>query len=393
MSRLWLVAMVLALPLVALGQDAAPEEDARQVEPLVLWGGRETPPGKIVEFSLEGVVLEDPFGVRRTVRWDFVREIHGPREAEAEPFLKTARLAWRARTRLERGDAVTAEPMFEELYPLYEGLRGGMASMVAEGLLRCRLRRSAQTAAVRPWLAYLVSEGAGPYLSRMAGALRPAVDEESGLVPSLAPVWLETPAVEAFARSEPIVVWEREGAAAPRRAEILESLYRHAARFECQLETAAPELSLSSSDLADEGIRLVNAIVVAESGGADERAVARRLLEDERDHARRAGSARAWVEAWCRLGIGRSLLREPDNEQKRLGVIELLHLPARFSDSQPYLAGVALAEAAVALNELGDKQGSDSLLVELRDSYGAHPATTWEPVRSLLDKLNTSAGR
>jgi hypothetical protein len=388
-----LVAVAFALATSAHGQDAPPTESGPQVEALSLWGGREPPPGTIIEFSLEGVVLEDPFGVRRTVRWDFVREVHGPKATKAEPFMRIARLAWRARTRLERGDAVTAEPIFEELYPLYEGLRGEMASMIAEGLLRCRLRRSAQTGAVRPWLSYLVSEGAGPYRSRLAGALRPAVDENLGLVPSLAPVWLNTPAVEAFARSEPIVVWEQQGATAPRRAELLEALYRHAARFECELVTGAPDLSISTSDLADEGIRLVHAMVVAESGSVEERAAARKELEAERNRARRAGSSRAWVEAWCRLGLGRSLLREPDREQRRLGVIELLHLPARFGTSQPYLAGVALAEAAVALNQLGDAHGADSLLMELRDSYGAHPATTWEPVRSLLDQLNTSAGQ
>ncbi len=386
------VAVILTLVVAAHGQDASPDEDAGPVEVLTLWGGKETPPGEIIEFTPEGVTVEDPFGVRRIVRWDFVREVHGPLATEAEPFMRVARLAWRARTRLERGDAVTAEPIFEELYPIYEGLSGDMASMVAEGLLRCRLRRSAQTAAVRPWLAYLVSEGAGPYRSRMAGTLRPAVDPLSGLVPSLAPVWLDTPAVEAFARSEPIVVWDQQGATTPRRAELLEALYRHAARFECELETGAPILTLSTSDLADDGIRLVNAMVVARTGDADERSQARRTLETERDRARRAGSDRAWVEAWCRLGLGTSLLREPDNEQKRLGVVELLHLPARFSDSQPYLAGVALAEAAVALDMLGDTHGSGSLLVELRDSYGAHPATAWEPVRSLLDRLNTSAG-
>jgi len=385
----WVVGLVCAC--AASGQDEAPgaAQPDQPVE-LVLWGGRSVPDGEVFEIGPEGIVFEDPFGVHRTVRWDYIRAVRGEHADEAEPFMGRARLAWRARTRLERGDAVTAEPMFEELYPIYEGLTGEMASMVAEGLLRCRLRRSAQTAAVRPWLAYLVSEGAPPYRSRMAGALRPACDEKSGLVPSLAPVWLDTPAVEAFARSEPIVVWTEKGTAAPRRAEVLESLYRYAARFECGLETGMPTVELTSGEQADEGLRLVHAMVAARCGDEVERGDARRILVSLRD---KPGAADGWIEAWCRLGIGRSLLREADPETRRLGVVELLHLPARFNSSQPYLAGVALAEAAVALDEIGDSAGGASLLAELRDSYSTHAATVWDPVRSRLEMLNNNSGR
>lgn len=382
---------LLGLVGVVRAQDAAtPAPEREPATELVLWGARSVPDGEVFEIATEGVVLEDPFGVHRTVRWDYIRQVRGEHAGEAEPFMAMAKLAWRARTRLERGDAVTAEPMFEELYPTYEGLGGEMASMIAEGLLRCRLRRSAQTAAVRPWLAYLVSEPAAPYRSRMAGALRPAVDERSGLVPSLAPVWLDTPAVEAFARSEPIVVWTQRGTAGPRRAELLEKLYRYAARFECGLETGAPPTALSAGEQADEGLRLVHAMVVARCGDAEERLEARRTLATLRD---KSGSADAWIEAWCRLGIGRSLLREDAPETRRLGVIELLHLPARFGSSQPYLAGLALAESAIALEEIGDRAGSVSLLTELRDSYSTHAATAWDPVRSRLELLTTTAGR
>lgn len=382
--------LVLALAAASFGQEApAPAEPPQTA--LVLWGDRVAPPGEVFAVAPEGVVLEDPFGVHRTVRWDHIRAVRGEHAAEAEPFMSIARLAWRARTRLERGDAVTAEPAFEEIYPMYEGLGGEMASVVAEGLLRCRLRRSAQTAAVRPWLSYLVSEGAPPYRSRMAGALRPACDEATGLVPSLAPVWLKTPAVDAFARSEPIVVWDEAGAAGPRRAEILATLYRHAARFECGLEDGPPPLALSTGDLADAGVRLVHAIVAARCGDEAERQAARQILEEERARAAGGGSSSAWIEAWCRLGIGRSLLREIDPEQRRLGVVELLHLPARFGVSQPYLAGLALAEAIVVLDDLGDSGGAASLLVEMRNDYTTHAATAWDPIRSRLEVL-TGAG-
>ncbi len=297
---------------VAYAQDATPDDAA--VPEVQLWSGREVPDGEILDLDYGGIVFEDPFGVQRTVRWDFVRSLTGAHAEEAEPFLRLGRLAWRARTRLERGDAVTAEPIFEELYPVYEGLSSDMASMVAEGLMRCRLRRSAQTAAIRPWLAYLVSAQAGPYQSRMVGALRPACDQETGLVPSLAPVWMKTPAVEVFARSEPIVVWDQSQDIGPKRAEILERLYRHAARFECGLTIGTPDLSLTKTDLADDGVRLVHAIVLARVGDAEQRQAARSTLESEMAGTRRESADHAWIEAWCRLGIGRSLLRESDRE-------------------------------------------------------------------------------
>lgn len=349
---------------------------------VVLWGGRPLPDGRLLTCTLDGMVFEDQFGVQRSVRWDLVKSVSGDEAEAAAEFMDTARAAWRARTRLERGDAVSAEPLFEELYPLYEGRESEMAALVCEGLLRCRLRRSAQTSAVRPWLAYLVARPNGPYRSVVTGALRAACDEQTGLVPSLAPVWESTPAVEAFARSGELIGWSAEGGALPRRAEVLSTLYLHAARFECGLERTSPPIELSGADLRDPGIALVHAMVMSRTGGSDERTSARARLSEIMQSS---GVERPWIEAWCRLAIGRSLLMEADLEQRRLGVVELLHLPARFADSLPYLAGQALAEAVVALDEMGDAGGAASLLAELSERYGSHAVLSWQPMRERLE--------
>lgn len=354
----------------------------------MLWGGRATPEGSVLSCGANGMIFEDEFGVQRTVRWDLVRTVTGEEASKAGAYMELARTAWRARTRLERGDAVSAEPLFEELYPLYEGQSGEMAALVAEGLMRCRLRRSAQTSAVRPWLAYLVSKPTGPYRSVIAGALRSACDEQTGLVASLPPVWEPTAGVQAFARGGELVGWSNEGGELPRRAEVLSALYAHAARFECGLEESGPSIELTSADLRDQGIVLVHAMVMSRTGDAEQRAAARAQLTEMMGVA---GKDRAWVEAWCRVGIGRSLLREQDSEQKRLGVVQLLHVPARFSDSLPYLAGQALAESAVAMEGLGDAAGARSLLLELREQYGSHAVLSWEPIRTQLNKLGTVA--
>src|SRR5690606_34921109 len=81
--------------------------------------------------------------------------------------------------------------------------------------------------------------------------------------------------------------------------------------------------------------------------------------------------------AWCRIGLGRSLLTESDDGLVMDGVVQLMHLPARFGDEQPYLTGVALAESAAALSRLGDTSGSASVEALLQQSYAGHPALEW----------------
>ena len=371
----WTIALVLGL----VGAAACADE-------LELRAGRTPPQGKIYAVSLAGVIVEDPFGVQRTIRWDSVRRITGDKAQDALVYEPIAVDSWRARSRLERGDAVTAEPLFEQLFDRYEGSQSEMASMVAEGLLRCRLRRSAHTAAVTPWLAYLTSEGNGPYRSLIVGVLRPAVDPETGLVPSLAPVWLATPAVEAFANADEIVAWSATDASPPRRAEILGRLYRHAAQFEVGLVEGTPELDLDSREQRDPGIQLALSIILARCGDTQQRADARATLLDIMNAEARVPVARQrmWIEAWCRLGIGRSLLMETDRETRLSGIVELLHLPARFGESLPYLAGLALAECAVALDQHADPRSLNALLSEIRNQYASHAATQWAPLQQLL---------
>ena len=94
------------------------------------------------------------------VGWDRVREVTGPLAGEAAKFAATADKAWRARVRLERGDWVAAEPLFEELFTTYRDRTGPTALMAAGGLLRCRLARGGQTAAVEPWVAWVRAQGA-----------------------------------------------------------------------------------------------------------------------------------------------------------------------------------------------------------------------------------------
>ena len=48
----------------------------------------------------------------------------------------------------------------------------------------------------------------------------------------------------------------------------------------------------------------------------------------------------------------------------------------------PYLAGIALAEASVALRNAGDSTGADVLARELMEKYPYHPVVDWPLFRS-----------
>lgn len=317
---------------------------------------------EVVSVSMDGVLVRSTSGQERMLGWETVRSVSGDYEAQAAHFAEYADKAWRARARLVRADSVAAEPLFEELFVVYEGRQGPTAAGVAEGLLRCRLRRGVQAGAVEPWLALVragVSTGAA-----IPGA-QPILDPQTNLAPSLPPIWLPGPAVDALARTAPSSETDRAG--------LLRSWYVFAAALDSGHTASRPP-----APGADPALQLVSNMILARAGSPQERAAARQWLRDEAN--RRTDT---WIEAWCRAALGRSLIRESDIESKRLGIIELLHLPARFDREQSYLAGLCLAEAAMTLSELGNADGASRLFGDLADRFPGHPALALDRLRSL----------
>ncbi len=318
-----------------------------------LRGERAPVEGAIVGLGVDGVEV-DGLGV---ISWDRVRDIDGEWEEIFErDFREYADKAWRARTRLERGDTILAEPLFEELFATYGFRRSALAGVVSEGLLRCRLRRDAQALAVEAWLSLLAS-----------GASSPLLDRETGLVPTLAPIWLPSDSV-AVVR----VVPPENGDDHLLR---LADWYAAAADFE-----AGREAHLPPRESADRGLALVADIV---SGRAGDETTRRKARQSLRTRAR--AHEGTWIEAWALAGLGRSLIREGEIDQVREGVVYLLSVAARFSRQTPYLCGVCLAEAAGALEAvLGDTNGARAVAQELARRYPEHPALGWEPIRDLV---------
>ncbi len=350
-----------------------------------LRAGEAPPSGQIVLVDSAGVhfgpppIEGKPLVETTVVPWDRIRSIDGT--PDAAKYADIADQVWRARTRLERADFISAEPIFEQLFAQYKSQRGATAAVVAEGLLRCRLRRGAHILAIEPWLAMVratatprtpVLHEAWASEAGLAGVLDPA----TGLIPALPPIWLSWPSVDSFAKAVGPAPTQNP-TAADARADALGQIYYQSARYEAGLTATLPELATN-----DPGVNIAWQIVQSRIGAPEQREAARKQLRDRLQARPPAGPPPPWLEAWCRAAIGRSLIREDGTEQKQAGIIELLNIPARFSRAHPYLSGLALAEASSTLRALGDHEGADVLARELAASYPSHPVNDWVPFRT-----------
>ena len=320
--------------------------------PVWLWGEPEPRMLEVVGVGAQGLTVRSGDGTG-LIGWPDVRDA-GVDEAGA--WLGAARDVWRARTRLARGDHVTAEPLLERAAGDYLGGTGPMSASIADGLLRCRLRRGAYRSATVPWLALTRADGAG-------GRSSPAVDGRYGLARALPPLWHDAEA------SGPASDWrelgERDG---HRRMALLEAWYRLSLDLDggrLAGDAAADRIdallgTLTPTDRRDQGLELVGDIVAARSPAETVRRRARDALE-----LRLKRGAEPWLEVWLRIAIGRSLLLEADADTRRLGVISLLHVPARLAGVDERMVGLALTDAARALAGLGD-DGAETLLEQAR---------------------------
>ena len=102
--------------------------------------------------------------------------------------------------------------------------------------------------------------------------------------------------------------------------------------------------------------------------GAERRTAARQRL------LRQLPTLSPWAEAWARFALGSSQVRESGKGRRQRGMVNLLHVPARFGASQPYLAGLALAWVAEAADADGDRGLAEAMRADLDRRYPNHPA-------------------
>lgn len=395
--------MAAALIVLASGACASAQQSSIEIRPAVAGDAPRRVDGVAETAGPGGVVIrqgDGPTAMRTVIAIELFRAIP-PTEKTPAPGLDRLSLdAWRARQRLERGDYPAAEPLLDRLAPTVLPAGGPTGAAIAEGLITCRLARDARTTALFAWMDWLRIVRAGPGVADApagsliapptvvattweGGRLDPRVglspiDRDSGLVPQLPPIWLPGAATEALAASPEWSTRLAVPADAAARDPLIElaALYRASVEADCGRPTALPERAG-----AFEGIALVRDMVAA-----------RIAADASRDAARDALAARIstpdlprWKEAWCRAGIGRSLVQDPDPAVARRGVLELLHIPARFPRDQRHLAAIALAEAARTLARTGDAGAAAAIRAELARSFADHPATRWADPQPAAD--------
>jgi hypothetical protein len=350
--------------------------------------GAAAEPGVFVSADEGGVTTTNGDGKARVISWDKVRSLGDAPSVQTPTW---AEALWRARARIEREDYSGAEPLLESIAAGMEST-GGLASgasgaVLYEGVLRCRLHRGVHTAAVGPYFAWRRATGlaisADARAAWIGGSIRGAqvIDGRTGLCTELPPIWLNEPALTraAIAKedwdrlapagsvADPLIAWYRAS-----------MLYESAASEEEANEARALAVKTVSTSVTD-AERLVQSIVLSRLGDDKARADARAALENRLSGEEVEG----WLEAWCRAAIGRSLVHETDAELRRRGVLQLLHVPARLGRTAPGLAAICLAEAANALNEMGDAAGAWALKSELVTRYPRRSPASWGPIREI----------
>ena len=367
-----------------------------------LRGTAEPVVGRVQSLDRAGVTLKTTGaapagpGELRVISWDRVRVVataDGSPASIAPALSAFADGLFRARTRLERGDFDLAARVAERLYAQGETIEGPSGALLAECVLRVRLARGAHASAVSPWLRLLnvhaAARAAKPDLPVWTGgstSLSPVIDPATGLCPALPPIFstLRGPAAVRTLADE---AWSLAAPNAPvtERVRDLAAWYKAAASHAAGVIAPLPAPA-SAGTVTDDGVQLVHELVLARAGSAAERERARTALQqrlatlDTQDFTDDAEGPAAdtvvrarWAAGWCHAGLGLSLLREESPESRRRGVLELLHLPARFADELPQLTRIALAEAAEALRAQGQPGGAALLDDELRDLEGAIP--------------------
>ncbi len=317
--------------------------------------------GTITDITDAGVTVRSGLGALHLVPWDRVRRV--PTEGldpslrvRLESYRVMAGDLWRARSRVERHDTELAEPLLERLFEQYEGKTNETALVVAEGLLRCRIARADHVLAVVPALEVARLRRAGVSTETYT-TLAPAYDDTYAVCTVLPPVWVESPLLESLAHE--LATYDARD---DEVVNTLAQLYRRAV-----LRALGRPSDGVAAALEHPGVRLLERISDCAADDPDRRNAAREQLR------RAIPDLPPWAEAWARYAIGVSLLAESGVARHQQGAVSLIHLPARYGRSQPFLAGLALAEAARTLQGDGDLEAAATLRLELQRSYPNHP--------------------
>ena len=328
---------------------------------------------------LEGTVTVGPDGARvrtatnaiHVVPWDRVRAVETDDPAlrvMVERWAETADALWRARSRVERQDTMSAEPLFVRAFEETIGTTHETALVVAEGVLRCRLARGANDEAIIPALECIRLRAAGVQTDSYA-ALPPVHDAATGVLPMLPPWFVETRTIRrSVRRVEAYLSTHGTELTMAIGQQYLDALRRTA---------ALPNETMPrvDDDVADDpGVVLLTVVRDAIHGDAATRRAARSALEPDLLNV-----ADPWRQVWARYATGLSLASEEGEGRRERGLIMLLSIPASRAYVAPYITGLALDRAATHCAAHDMPHGAASLRLELAQRFPGHPVLAHDP--------------
>lgn len=320
----------------------------------------DSPSGSIPEAE----VPAPEFG--RLLAWDQIRAIEGIKDpvlaAEWARWQPVAFDLWRARSRLQRGDRVLSASLFERHFDLVTSDPDGseLALIVAEGLLRSRLRSGAVEALLPAALETVRLRRAGYHTDRYQG-MPPILDEQLWLVPRLAPVRtqgeLDSKSMRALLKrwldsSDPVV------------ADIADAY----SRMHDPPDLLAERTPSESANLT--GAALLSAAIATGASDPQQRAVAR----DRFQSLLRTRSVGTSLDSWRGWFMGVSGLLDRESTLD-VALLELLSIPALHLHADPALSVRAIAVCADALENDGRTDEAAVLRQEIeRLDFKVEPA-------------------
>lgn len=331
-------------------------------------GGDQTLRADSVTGDERGLSARDSGGKVTLVPWDSVREVSGSSgTAGLTDFIDVGRDLWRARIRVERGDAPLARPLLEKHWARFSDAGGPTAAMVAEAMLRCALEEHDLRAAVEPWLACVRHLASGEP-SRFP-TLRPVVDPETGLLPELAPFLPEADRAEVLAALEAVKASGASGEVAERLVRIARACGGGSAGGAPGRAAASapagtkPPVQSTAQSRAVQALALLGDIVEAVDARALERAVAAldKAFEEPPSYL---ASWRLAAIGTCRSRLARAMAADKsDDRNAELGraALEMLAVPAAGFDRTGLVDAYALENAAALMRESGDAASADQL--------------------------------
>ncbi len=349
--RIGLLAMLCSLA----GANEPADEPAEQIQ-LIRWSSDKPLKGTKAESTEQGVkVSVDTQVIPVLVPWHDVRALEKPDDG-FRAYAQTAQDAWRAHSRFERGDYPGAQWIYTRLADDYLWKVGPQSADVSYGLMRCMLDQQDAQQATIPMLSWLVATGP----TRGSGeADQPTdFDHKHSLFVSLPPIPL--PGTESYGLG-PL----RVDAVTDRQAalhELYDLSFSVGLVRDEQSSERLRKLSerISKQRLRDPGILLILDMLTARAHPeADKRAGARAKLERRVQY-----DDDTWVEVWSRLGLGMSMLSEPDHASRDRGVIHLIHIVVRLRDISPPLAQLAAKIADDHLAKTDRARWGDELINE-----------------------------